>query len=83
VVAATNEITDWTAGGLVPPVDWSRQHTAPTVDDPVTNGPVYDCSAFLVVTGGALELSGDPAKPFYCFDPIDQDSVEPTPMTFD
>ena len=36
VVAATNAITDWTASGMVPTVDWSTAHTAPTEGEDVT-----------------------------------------------
>ena len=82
VVAATNSITDYTAGGLIQPTDWSRQHNPPTPDDPVSNGPVYDCQTFLQVRGGKLELLGDADKPFFCFDPSSQDWVEPTSMSF-
>lgn len=83
VIASTNEITDYTASGIVAPVDWSRQHDAPTPDDPVSNGPVQDCQAFLFVRGGELELSGDPAKPWVCFDPTVPGWLEPTAMTFE
>lgn len=83
VVESTNEITDWTAGGLVPPVDWSRQHDAATPEDPVTHGPKYDCQAFVFVRSGALEIAGDAEKPFFCFDPAVEEWVEPTSMTFE
>jgi branched-chain amino acid transport system substrate-binding protein len=82
VVAATNKITDYTAGGLVAPVDWSRQHNAPTPADPVTNGPKQDCAAFLFVKAGKPTIIGDATKPFNCFDPKNQKWVEPTPATF-
>jgi hypothetical protein len=82
VIAATNQITDWTAGGLLPPVDWSRQHTAPTPEDPVTNGPAYECSAFLRVTNGTLEVVGSSTDPFQCFQPPVDAWTEPTEMSF-
>ena len=82
VISATNEITDWTAGGLLPPVDWSRQHTAPTPDDP-TNAPAYDCAAFLRVTGGALEVVGSTEDPFTCFEPPVVEWTDPTEMSFE
>jgi hypothetical protein len=83
VVSATNEITDWTAGGLLPPVDWSRQHTAPTVEDPTTNGPVYECMAYLRVTDGALEVVSSADDPFTCFEPPIEEWTEPTNMSFE
>ncbi len=82
VIAATNQITDWTAEGLLPPVDWSRQHTAPTPEDPVTNAPVYDCFAYLQVTSGELEVVGSSEDPFNCFEPPVDEWVDPMPMSF-
>lgn len=83
VVAATNQFTEFTAGGIMPPHDWTRQHVAPTVDDPVTNGPAQECSAFVIVRSGAVELAGDAAKPFFCFDPAVDEWHEPTQMGFE
>jgi ABC-type branched-subunit amino acid transport system substrate-binding protein len=68
VVAATNKLTAFTAGGLINPIDWSRQHELPTDDDPVTNGYAKECTAFVRVKGGRFELVGDKAKPFSCWD---------------
>jgi hypothetical protein len=82
IVAATNKITDYTAGGLIVPINWSKQHTAPTIDDPLTNAPAFYCSAFVKITGGKFELLGDPAKPFFCFDPKVDEWVDATPKSF-
>ncbi len=78
VVAATNEITDYDAGGLVPPVDWTTAHTARTADEPATM-----CAAFLRVVGGVLEMSTDPAEPFTCFDLPMAEWTAPTQVSFD
>ncbi len=67
VIAATNQMTAYDAGGLVNPVDWSRQHDAPTDDDPVTHGFARECYSFVRVKNGAFELIGDPKKPFMCW----------------
>lgn len=83
IIEATNQITDYTAGGMIAEVDWTRQHNAPTIDDLVSNAPPMFCSAFVRITDGAFELVGDPAKPFFCFDPAVEEWVDATPMTFE
>jgi ABC-type branched-subunit amino acid transport system substrate-binding protein len=82
VIAATNAITDFDAGGLIAPIDWSRQHVAPTQDDPVTNGPAQDCGVFVKVRDGKFELVGDPEKPFFCWDPTVEGWTEPEARSF-
>ena len=72
VIESTNQITDYTAGGLLQPTDWTTAHTARTADEP---GRV--CSAYLRVTGGELELLGDPSEPFFCWDLPLEEWVEP------
>ena len=83
VVAATNKLEDYTAGGLMPPVDWGRQHQAPTPDDPVTNAGDPLCSSYVMIGADDWELIGDPDKPFLCWDPKDSEKyTEPEAMTF-
>ena len=69
VIEAFNQVTDYTAGGLLaPPVDWTTAHDAGGPDD-----PRRVCAAYLVVKGGTLELQGDPAEPFFCWQmPLDE-----------
>ena len=43
VIAATNEMTDYTAGGLITPIDWTRQHEPPTEEDPATTAGELEC----------------------------------------
>lgn len=83
VIAATNEITDYTAGGLVAPIDWSRQHEPPTEDDPVTHGPAQECATYVSVHDGEMELIGDPELPWSCWDPALTDWTEPEATTFE
>jgi hypothetical protein len=83
VVAATNEMTDYTAGGVVPPIDWTRQHEQPTPEDPSTNGPAFECTAVVQVTGGTFELVGDAAAPWFCWDGADRAWSDPEPMNFE
>jgi branched-chain amino acid transport system substrate-binding protein len=68
VIAASNKLTAWSAGGLVNPVDWSRQHTMPTDADPTTHGSAKECTAYVKVVDGRFQLIGDKAKPFSCWD---------------
>jgi hypothetical protein len=83
VIAATNEMTDYTAGGLIPPIDWTRQHEPPTEDDPTTNGPAQNCAAYVQITDGEFELLGDPEKPFRCWDPADRSWSDPVDTNFE
>jgi hypothetical protein len=82
VVEATNTFTEYTADGLVTPTDWSRQHTAPTPDDPVTNGATMDCYAWVKVEGGEFVLEGDPEKPHVCWDTTLEGWEDPEPTSF-
>lgn len=83
VIEATNQITDFTAGGLIAPLDWSRQHEAPTQDDPVTHGDSPQCAAYVQIKDGAFELVGEADKPFFCWDPTEQGWAEPEPTNFE
>jgi hypothetical protein len=67
VIAATNKMTTYSADGLVNPIDWSRQHVAPTDADPVTHGPAKECYSFVRVEKGKFVFIGNPKKPFMCW----------------
>ncbi len=83
VIAATNHLTNFTAGGLSQPVDWSRQHEPATEDDPVTHGPTQDCTALVSVgAGGKFETVGDPTKPWMCFPGDNRDWSNPVATDF-
>jgi hypothetical protein len=82
VIAATNKMTAYTAGGLTAPVDWSRQHVAPTEADPATHGGAYDCFSFVRIVQGTFKLVGDPKKPFLCWDGTNRSWSAPTDMNF-
>jgi ABC-type branched-subunit amino acid transport system substrate-binding protein len=82
VIDATNRLTAFTAGGLVPPIDWSRQHVPPTEDDLATNGPKYDCVALVTVKDGAFQVVGDATKPWACWSGANRDWAEPTATNF-
>lgn len=82
VVAALNTFTESTNGGIVPAVDWTKQHDAVTVDDPVTNAPEMECFAYVKVEGGKTVLTGDEDKPHFCWDPASEVYEEPVTMSF-
>lgn len=82
VIAATNTITDYTAGGLIPPIDWTRQHQAPTNEDPATHGSKQVCANYVKVVDGGFELVGDAAKPFFCWDGSSTDWADPVSTDF-
>jgi branched-chain amino acid transport system substrate-binding protein len=85
VIAATNTFTEYTAGGLTQPIDFTRQHVPPTDDDAgrVAHGPKHDCIAVVTVTDGAFELVGDPAKPWSCWPGETDEWSEPVAMNFE
>jgi ABC-type branched-subunit amino acid transport system substrate-binding protein len=82
VIAATNGFTEFTAGGLTQPVDWSRQHEPWTDDDRATHGPAHDCIALVQVANGEFTVPGDPARPFTCWPGDTTAWSDPVPMDF-
>jgi branched-chain amino acid transport system substrate-binding protein len=83
VIAATNEFTDYTADGLTQPIDWTRQHDAPTPDDLLTNGPEFDCFPLVRVKDGEFEVVGERSKPWLCWPGDTTEWSEPTSMDFE
>lgn len=85
VIAATNTFTEYTAGGLIQPIDFSRQHMPPADDDTglAANGPKHDCIAVVQVVDGAFELVGDPANPWTCWPGDTSAWSEPVVMNFE
>jgi ABC-type branched-subunit amino acid transport system substrate-binding protein len=83
VIDATNQLTEFTARGLIPPIDWSRQHTAPTEDDREAHGSKSECVAMVHVTDGEFELVGDSETPWYCWDGFDRAWSEPEQRNFE
>ena len=61
VINAINKITDFTAGGILAPQDWTVSH-----------GPATDqlaCATYVHVEGGEfVPVFGEPGKPFVCFE---------------
>ncbi len=61
VVDAINQMTNYTADGILPGIDWTRQHTA---------DPESDCTVLSKIENGKFVPSfGQPGKPFVCYPP--------------
>jgi len=82
VIAATNELTEYDAGGLINPIDWTRQHNGPTPDDQTTNGYLQECFSAVLVEGSVFVNIGDPKLPFLCWSNETKDFAEPVPTDF-
>jgi hypothetical protein len=73
VLAATNAMTAFDAGGLINPIDWTRQHVAPTEGDPA-HDYANECSSVVHIVNGVFETVADPATPWLCW-PNDDDAL--------
>ena len=80
-IDALNSQTDYDAGGLIVPVDWSRQHVPP-VEGNAANDYVLECFAPVRMSAGAFETVADPATPWFCWDNTTLDWAEPTQTVF-
>ena len=81
VIAATNKLTAYSAGGLLNPIDWTRQHAAPTPDQ-LGSGYAQECFSAVQVKDGkfvGITVSGDP---FLCWSNSTNDWSEPIPTSF-
>ncbi|MCY3967935.1 MAG: ABC transporter substrate-binding protein [bacterium] len=82
--AANTQLTSYTADGMINATDWSRQHSSPTPDDRTSNGHELECQAIVQVKDKAFEIvSGDPTKPFLCWDNSNTDWAQPEPTSFE
>ena len=77
VVAATNAMTEFTAGGLTEPVNWGEAHQ-PFTNDTRPDGTDQECTAIVKVVDGAFETVADPATPWFCWPSIEWSEPEPT-----
>lgn len=71
VVDKLNTLTHWTANGLIPAVDWTKQHTG--------DGPT-DCTAPVQVQHGKfVPVFDTPDSPFVCFQAPNATSTDTIP----
>lgn len=82
VIDTTNSFTAIDAGGIIAPVDWTRQHDAVTPDDLVTNAPGEECFAYVRVEGGEAVLQGSAEEPHFCWEPGAETYEDPVPTSF-
>jgi hypothetical protein len=78
VIQATNAITAYDASGVLPTIDWTKQHTRYTGETMLTDGPATGCTALVKVEGGKFVLIGNPDAPYYEYDNSTMDWTEPT-----
>ena len=85
LIDATNTLKQWTGDGLFAPVDIGRQHKGATPTDPVTNGDLPNCFAFLEIKKGKLTpLKPETLdKPYVCWPGDSYTYSDPTARTFD
>jgi hypothetical protein len=82
VTDATNQMTDFDAGGLINPINWTTQHEPPTQGDP-THDYAQECSVLLRIEGGEFVPVESAAEPWACW-PNDTDEwSEPVATSFD
>lgn len=81
VTAATNAMTDFTAGGLVEPVDWTVAHTPYTEAERSTD-PGLECAAVVRVENGAFVTVGPPDRPWLCWEQATSAWSEPVATSF-
>jgi hypothetical protein len=80
--ALNTKATSYTAGGLIPPVDFGNNHQAPTATD-LTHALKQDCNVFLKVHNGTMQVvGGTREKPFVCFPGDTTEWSEPTFVNF-
>jgi branched-chain amino acid transport system substrate-binding protein len=79
VIAGMNSLTDYDAGGLINPIDWTRQHAIP---DGPTNGYAQECHAMVEVVDGEFQTVAPSETPWLCWSGDDASWAEPVPTSF-
>lgn len=82
VLEATRALTAYTADGLLPPLDFSRQQQPPTQEDPATHGWVEECFVLMKIVDGDFQILGDEAAPWSCWSNADREWAEPESKNF-
>jgi hypothetical protein len=81
VIDALNTLTNFTANGLVQPIDWTRQHEDP-LTHPESRGP-KECFNYVKVQAGKfVPVYGEPGKPWVCFNETDPTVDNPQFVAF-
>ena len=82
VIDATNQMTAYNAGGLIVPINWTRQHN-PTTPETRDQGYEFECFAPVTIAGGVFEPVGDPSQPWICWSNATNEWGEPEAMSFE
>ena len=70
VVSEMNQITDYSAQGLIPPIDWTKEHTE----------DVDGCGSFLQITDGEfVPIFDNGETPYNCLDAAPDETQIPDP----
>lgn len=81
VLSATNAMTDFDAGGLIEPIDWTEAHVPYTQETrSVDTGD--ECTVLVRVEDSAFVTVGPEDRPWLCWDGEDLSWSEPTPTSF-
>lgn len=81
VTAATNAMTDFSAGGLTQPIDWTQGHT-PYTQATRDVETLDECAALLRIEGGKFVTVAPKETPWLCWGNPDTAWSEPTPKSF-
>ncbi|MCH7788625.1 MAG: ABC transporter substrate-binding protein [Acidobacteria bacterium] len=74
-IDALNSETSYSAGGLIPSIDWTTQHEPQSADG--GGGPALECSAAVIIVDGVFETFASPETPWNCWDNSNRDWTEP------
>ena len=77
VVGALRATDDYTAQGMSNAIDWSRQIPSPSIDTPDVDYEAECFNGVQVVGGEFVQWSGEPDKPWVCFEMPRDEWVEP------
>lgn len=71
VIDALNQVTSYSADGMVQPIDWTKQHNSAD-GHPEFQGK-FDCNSIVKIEGGKfVPVYDKPDKPWICFEGGDQ-----------
>ena len=83
MIDATNQLTDYTAGGPIAPIDWTRQHEPRPRTTRSPTRPAQECAGYVKVTDGEFELVGEADAPWFCWPGDDLTWADPEPTNFE
>ncbi|MGQ0832858.1 MAG: ABC transporter substrate-binding protein [Microthrixaceae bacterium] len=81
VTAATNALTDFTAGGLIEPIDWTEAHI-PFTQATRSTDTSGECTTLVRIENGKFVTVGPKDRPWLCWDGGDTAWAEPVPTSF-